>query len=132
MTAQSPIPDASDWTPFVPLHDAEDDADDWRDELGAAEGDVLRALYVTWTEHDSHMVALGHGLYVTAFLQWNRAPAPLLLAPVMLFAGTGLWLMLPGAGALALPLSVYVLVIGAMIWRAAACALEADQDFLLR
>lgn len=63
MTAQSPIPDASDWTPFVPLHDAEDDADDWRDELGAAEGDVLRALYVTWTEHDSHMVALGHGLF---------------------------------------------------------------------
>lgn len=63
MTAQSPIPDARDWTPFVPLHDAEDDADDWRDELGAAEGDILRALYVTWTERDSYAVPAGHGRY---------------------------------------------------------------------
>ena len=62
MTAQAPIPDASDWTPFVPLHDAEDDADDWRDELGAAEGDVLRALYVTWTETDGGHTATLHRL----------------------------------------------------------------------
>ena len=67
MTAHAPIPDASDWTPFVPLHDAEDDADDWRDELGAAEGDVLRALYVTWTETDGgHTCTLHRLIGVTA------------------------------------------------------------------
>ncbi len=49
-----------------------------------------------------------------------------------IFAATGLWLMLPGAGALTLPLVVYVLVIGAMIWRAAACALEPQDDALIR
>ena len=63
MTAQAPIPAARDWTPFVPLHDAEDDAGDWRDELGATEGDVLRALYCTWTERDSYAVPSGHGHY---------------------------------------------------------------------
>jgi uncharacterized membrane protein YhhN len=40
--------------------------------------------------------------------------------------------MLPGAGALAVPLAIYVFVIGAMIWRAAACALDATEDLLLR
>lgn len=30
------------------------------------------------------------------------------------------------------PLAVYVLVIGAMIWRAAACALDARDDALIR
>ncbi len=39
---------------------------------------------------------------MAAFLQWNRTPAPALLAPVLLYAGTGLWLMLPGAAACAL------------------------------
>ncbi len=79
-----------------------------------------------------HTGAIGHGLYVAAFLQWNRTPAPALLAPVLLYAGTGLWLMLPGAGALTLPLVVYVLIIAAMIWRAAACALAARASPLLR
>ncbi len=51
------------WSPFVPVHDAEDDADDWRDDLGAAEGDLLRALYATWTETESRTVGLGHGLF---------------------------------------------------------------------
>ena len=56
----------------------------------------------------------------------------MLLAPVSLYAGTGLWLMLPGAGALALPLIIYVIVIAAMIWRAAACALQPRDNLLLR
>ena len=76
--------------------------------------------------------AIGHGLYVAAFLQWNRTPAPVLLAPVILYTGTGLWLMLPGAGALTLPLTIYVLGIAAMIWRAAACALASRANPLLR
>ena len=76
--------------------------------------------------------AIGHGLYVAAFLGWNRAPAVALALPVAVFAGTGLALMLPGAGSFALPLTIYVLVIGAMIWRAAACALEPAADTLRR
>lgn len=76
--------------------------------------------------------AIGHGLYVAAFLKWSRRPALPLLAPIIIFAATGLWLMLPGAGPLTVPLLVYVIVIGAMIWRAAACAEEATGDMLLR
>jgi alkenylglycerophosphocholine/alkenylglycerophosphoethanolamine hydrolase len=76
--------------------------------------------------------AIGHGLYVAAFLKWNRAPALPLLVPVSVYAGTGLWLMLPGAGAMTLPLVVYIIIIWAMIWRAAACALEPRDNLLLR
>lgn len=99
--------------------------------LAGAVGDVCLALPHAFLP-GMIAFALGHGLYVAAFLQWNRTPAPALLAPVILYAGTGLWLMLPGAGALALPLVVYVLVIAAMIWRAAACALATRASPLLR
>ena len=76
--------------------------------------------------------AIGHGLYVAAFLQWNRTRASLLLAPVAIYAGTGLWLMLPGAGARALPRGVLVRIFGGVIWRAAACALAQQDDHLRR
>ena len=76
--------------------------------------------------------AIGHALYVAAFVRWSRSPALVLLAPVSVFAATGLWLMLPGAGTFTLPLVIYVIVIAAMIWRAAACALEAQDDALTR
>lgn len=76
--------------------------------------------------------AIGHGLYIAAFLRWNREAALALLAPVLLFCAIGLGLMLPGAGALAAPLAIYVVAIGAMIWRAAACALAPEADFLAR
>jgi uncharacterized membrane protein YhhN len=99
--------------------------------LAGAVGDVCLALPNAFLP-GMIAFATGHGLYVTAFMRWSRAPAPALLAPVAIFAATGLWLMLPGAGALTLPLAVYVLVIGAMIWRAAACALEAQDDALVR
>ncbi|MDK9704900.1 MAG: lysoplasmalogenase [Sulfuritalea sp.] len=99
--------------------------------LAGAVGDVCLALPNAFLP-GMIAFAIGHGLYVAAFLQWSRIPAPALLAPVGIFAATGLWLMLPGAGALTLPLVVYVLVIGAMIWRAAACALEAQDDALIR
>jgi uncharacterized membrane protein YhhN len=99
--------------------------------LAGAVGDVCLALPNAFLP-GMIAFATGHGLYVTAFMRWSRAPAPALLAPVAIFAATGLWLMLPGAGALTLPLAVYVLVIGAMIWRAAACALEAQDDALIR
>jgi len=99
--------------------------------LAGAIGDICLALPYGFL---AGMIAfaIGHGLYVAAFLQWNRTPAPVLLAPVVLYAGTGLWLMLPGAGALALPLLIYVTIIAAMIWRAAACALKPGENLLLR
>jgi uncharacterized membrane protein YhhN len=99
--------------------------------LAGAVGDVCLALPRGFLP-GMIAFAIGHGLYVAAFLRWNRAPAPALLAPVGLYAGAGLWLMLPGAGALALPLLVYIVIIAAMIWRAAACALEPRENLLLR
>lgn len=99
--------------------------------LAGAVGDVCLALPNAFLP-GMIAFAIGHALYVAAFLQWSRAPALALLLPVGIFAATGLWLMLPGAGALTLPLVVYVLVIAAMIWRAAACALDAQDDALLR
>lgn len=76
--------------------------------------------------------AVGHALYITAFLDWNRSAAGTLLLPVAAFCGVGLVLMLPGAGAMALPLAIYVAVIGTMLWRAAACALLPRDDTLAR
>lgn len=99
--------------------------------LAGAAGDICLALPNAFLP-GMIAFAIGHGLYVAAFWQWNRAPALVLLAPVSLYAGTGLWLMLPGAGALALPLVIYVVIIAAMIWRAAACALEPRAHALLR
>lgn len=99
--------------------------------LAGAVGDVCLALPNAFLP-GMIAFAIGHGLYVAAFLQWSRTPAFALLAPVTLFAGTGLWLMLPGAGALTVPLMAYVIVIGAMIWRAAACALDAQDGRLMR
>lgn len=66
--------------------------------------------------------AIGHALYVMAFVRRDRRPVPGLLLPVALYATIGLVLMLPGAGALRIPLIGYVAIIAAMIWRAAACA----------
>jgi uncharacterized membrane protein YhhN len=99
--------------------------------MAGAAGDVCLALPHAFLP-GMIAFAAGHGLYVAAFLRWNRAPAPLLLAPVAVYAGIGLWLMLPGAGALALPLVIYVIVIAAMIWRAAACALQTRANLLVR
>lgn len=99
--------------------------------LAGAVGDVCLALPNGFLP-GMIAFAIGHGLYVAAFLKWNRAPALPLLVPVSVYAGTGLWLMLPGAGALTLPLVIYVVVIWAMIWRAAACALAPRENLLLR
>jgi uncharacterized membrane protein YhhN len=99
--------------------------------MAGAVGDVCLALPHAFLP-GMIAFAIGHGLYVAAFLQWNRTPALVLLAPVGVYAGTGLWLMLPGAGALALPLTIYVIVIATMIWRAAACALEQRANLFER
>ncbi|MCF8199370.1 MAG: lysoplasmalogenase [Sulfuritalea sp.] len=99
--------------------------------LAGAIGDVCLALPNAFLP-GMIAFAIGHGLYVAAFAKWSRRPALPLLIPIILFAATGLWLMLPGAGPMTLPLIVYVFVIGAMIWRAAACAENETRDVLLR
>lgn len=99
--------------------------------LAGAIGDVCLALPDAFLP-GMIAFAIGHALYVAAFVQWNRGPALVLLLPVGIFAATGLSLMLPGAGTFTLPLVIYVIVIAAMIWRAAACALEAHDDVLIR
>jgi alkenylglycerophosphocholine/alkenylglycerophosphoethanolamine hydrolase len=99
--------------------------------LAGAVGDVCLALPNGFLP-GMIAFAIGHGLYVAAFLKWNRAPALALLVPVSVYVGTGLWLMLPGAGAMTLPLVVYIIIIWAMIWRAAACALAPRENLLLR
>lgn len=68
--------------------------------------------------------AVGHALYVVGFVRRDRRPVPGLLLPVAVYAAIGLILMLPGAGALKIPLVGYVAIIALMIWRAAACAVS--------
>ncbi|OHC65566.1 MAG: hypothetical protein A2040_13765 [Rhodocyclales bacterium GWA2_65_19] len=99
--------------------------------LAGAVGDVCLALPNAFLP-GMIAFAIGHALYVAAFVQWSRSPALILLAPVSVFAGTGLWLMLPGAGTFTVPLVIYVVVIAAMIWRAASCALEPQENALIR
>lgn len=99
--------------------------------LAGAVGDVCLALPNAFLP-GMIAFAIGHGLYVAAFLRWSRRPGLPLLLPIVIFAAIGLWLMLPGAGPMTVPLLVYVLMIGAMIWRAAACAEDPTSDLLLR
>ncbi|MCF8150713.1 MAG: lysoplasmalogenase [Burkholderiaceae bacterium] len=99
--------------------------------LAGAVGDICLALPDAFLP-GMIAFAIGHGLYVAAFLKWSRRPALSLLVPIGIFAACGLWLMLPGAGPMTVPLLVYVLVIGAMIWRAAACTEDVNNNLLLR
>lgn len=61
-----------------------------------------------------------HLAYVAAFLSQTRRPALARALPVVLWCGGVLALLWPGLGPLACPVTVYVGVIGTMIWRAAA------------
>ena len=72
--------------------------------------------------------AIGHGLYVIAFISWNRGRALSLLGVTAVYLLGMLFLLLPHTGALTIPVTVYVSVIGLMIWRAAALA--ADESAL--
>jgi uncharacterized membrane protein YhhN len=76
--------------------------------------------------------AAGHALYVRAFFAWQPVTGWSLALPVVLYLVTPMVLMLPGAGALAVPVAVYMLIIGAMIWRAAVVATRVEGDFALR
>lgn len=76
--------------------------------------------------------AIGHGLYVWAFTRWSRVSAWHLLLPVLLYLALPLPLMLQGTGELTVPVTLYLGIIGAMIWRAAVVADDAKQAGLAR
>ncbi len=66
--------------------------------------------------------AIGHGLYVWAFVHWQRTMHLALAVPVVAYLATVMTLMWPGLGNMAAPVVVYMSIIGLMIWRAAAVA----------
>ncbi len=63
---------------------------------------------------------LAHVAYVVAF--WGRTQKLHLqrLVPVVVFSGTAYYFLSPHLGAMRLPVIAYIVVISAMIWRAAA------------
>lgn len=66
--------------------------------------------------------ALGHLCYVWAFCAWERRFALILAVPVALYLSWSMSLVLPGAGAMLVSVIGYAVIIGLMIWRAAAVA----------
>jgi len=63
---------------------------------------------------------LAHVLYIVAFVRVEPRPRLARLAPVALWAALALPVLVAHAGALAIPVLVYGLVIFTMIWRATA------------
>ena len=61
-----------------------------------------------------------HVAYVAAFLSADRRPALGRALPLVAWGAGALALLRPGLGPMALPVAVYVAVICAMMWRAAA------------
>lgn len=76
--------------------------------------------------------AIGHGLYVWVFWQWAPRMQGLLALPIVVYLGFALTLMLPGTGELTIPVVLYMSIIGAMIWRAAAVASAHNIDPVAR
>jgi alkenylglycerophosphocholine/alkenylglycerophosphoethanolamine hydrolase len=63
---------------------------------------------------------MGHIFFIAAFLSDNRQPAIVRLIPIALWIATDFWIIYPGLGAMMIPVGAYVIVIGVMVWRAAA------------
>lgn len=64
---------------------------------------------------------VGHVLFTLAFVARSRVLMPLAAAPCALWCG-GLWLFLrPGLGSMVVPVGLYAVAIGIMMWRALAC-----------
>ena len=75
--------------------------------------------------------AIGHGLYVAAFISWQRRLSALLAVPVAIYLITTVALMLPNTGPLTIPVIFYMGIIGLMLWRAAAVANnDSDPGFM--
>ncbi|WP_269531950.1 lysoplasmalogenase [Chitinimonas sp. BJYL2] len=61
-----------------------------------------------------------HVCYVMAFVQANRKARIVRLLPILLWLGAIFAVLYPTLGVMAAPVAAYVLVIGAMLWRAIA------------
>lgn len=95
--------------------------------LAGAIGDVCLALPHAFLP-GMIAFAIGHGAYVAAFWSWHRRPNWSASLPVLGYIGLCFALMIGGTGPLTIPVAVYMLVIGLMIWRAAACADDAELE----
>lgn len=74
---------------------------------------------------------LGHVAYIAGFTRAEPALEAARAAPFAIFVGLVLALLWPSLGAMRLPVTVYALAIGAMMWRAAARARGDDPRALL-
>jgi uncharacterized membrane protein YhhN len=71
---------------------------------------------------------VGHVLFTLAFVSRSRALMPLAAVPCALWCG-GLWLFLrPGLGNMAVPVGLYAVAIGIMMWRALACLVTVAES----
>ncbi len=86
----------------------------------SAAGDVLLELEPERFVAGLVAFLLAHVAYTAAFLAESRASRPLLALPFLAYGATALAILWPGLGDMALPVTVYVVVICAMMWRAAA------------
>jgi len=69
---------------------------------------------------------IGHLFYIAAFLTYARRPGLARGLPFAVWAGVAYARLAPGLGDMTLPVAVYVVVIGIMMWRAAACVGQAE------
>jgi uncharacterized membrane protein YhhN len=74
---------------------------------------------------------IGHVAYIAGFVRLERALAAPLALPATGFVGLMIALLWPSLGAMRLPVVAYALVIGAMMWRAAARARSDDPRALV-
>jgi uncharacterized membrane protein YhhN len=86
--------------------------------LVSSAGDVLLALDAFLAGVAVFLAA--HLLYIRAFVGLSRRPRPLRILPFLVWGGGTFALLAPVLGRNLWPVAVYVIVIVAMMWRAAA------------
>jgi alkenylglycerophosphocholine hydrolase len=82
-------------------------------------GDILLEFRTTLFLPGLVAYLVGHIMFIAAFLSDTRQPAVLRLIPIALWIATDFWIIYPGLGAMMIPVGIYVVVIGVMVWRAA-------------
>lgn len=83
-------------------------------------GDVLLEIPADLFVFGLGAFLLAHLLYIVAALQDERRLKPILALPFLVWCGGAYAALFGGMGELAVPVAVYVTVIGAMMWRMAA------------
>lgn len=85
-------------------------------------GDIILAIPRDWFIFGLAAFFCAHLAYLHAYCRITRRPAPVALALCVLLAGALFGLLAShGLGPLLIPVALYALAIGAMLWRALAC-----------